>query len=237
MVKKWPALTDLSTCKRIFPRWLYSLIPWASWSLHFLCAGLRFCWHFSSFKQILNLITLWSLLTSSRSWGASFWAVSLRTCSIKLSYRLRNLLAQVVPAIWWSHLISGKWKSPRVIRAVNLEVSLSSSKKWFICIIILTRRAVYTPKMTSELIFCPLIFTQRLSIVPLLTMSSVHSLLWCTVPPPCLFSLPIPHEEPVTIQQGTPITSLVPSCFAYASGVKSLGLGLAHLVRSSCCLY
>lgn len=85
--------------------------------------------------------------------------------------------------------------------------------------------------MTSELIFCTLILTRGLSVVPLLTVNSIHSLLWCTVQPLHLFSLP---EEPVTIQQDTPVTDLILPCFTYASNYKSLGLGQVYLPRAAC---
>lgn len=47
-----------------------------------------------------------------------------------------------------------------------------------------------------------------------------------TVPAPATPALPIPPGEPGTIQQGTPVTELISSGFAYATDAKSLGLGL-----------
>lgn len=108
-------------------------------------------------------------------------------------------------------------------RAVDLKVSLHSSK-WFIFIIILARRATVDSQDDIWINFLPLdSYTETLNCA--MANNEIR-----TLQPLCLFSLPIPPEEPLTTWQGTPITDLIPPCFTYASDVKSPGLGQAHLV-------
>lgn len=68
----------------------------------------------------------------------------------------RNLLAQVVPAVWCSQLISDKLKSPVRARAIDLEASLDSSKYFFFNLILLNWRAVVDYHCDIYIICSPL---------------------------------------------------------------------------------